>query len=79
MDQAANLFEVLAWSFSLKSVLRTANIIDVSQDTNAFMHHVLGKSSEGLLHGAIGVIIKMLDKALVNKEREHRYDFILRK
>ena len=25
-DQAANLFEVLAWSFSLKSVLRTAYI-----------------------------------------------------
>ena len=29
MDQAANLSEVLAWSFSLKSVLRTANIFDV--------------------------------------------------
>ena len=28
-DQAANLSEVLAWSFSLKSVLRTANIFDV--------------------------------------------------
>ena len=28
-DQAANLSEVLAWSFILKSVLRTANIIDV--------------------------------------------------
>ena len=78
MEQAANLYEVLAWSFSLKSVLRTANIIDVSQDTNAFMHHVLGKSSEGLLHDPIGVIIKMLDKAFVNKERKHRYDFILR-
>ncbi len=25
-DQAANLYEVLAWSFTLKSVLRTANI-----------------------------------------------------
>ena len=34
MDQAANLSEVLAWSFSLKSVLRTANIFDVSPDTN---------------------------------------------
>ena len=31
-DQAANLSEVLAWSFSLKSVLRTANIFDVSPD-----------------------------------------------
>ena len=29
-DQAANLSEVLAWSFSLKSVLRTANIFDVA-------------------------------------------------
>ena len=28
-DQAANLSEVLAWSLSLKSVLRTANISDV--------------------------------------------------
>ena len=28
-DQAANLFEVLAWSYSLKSVLRTAYIFDV--------------------------------------------------
>jgi hypothetical protein len=33
MDKAANLFEVLAWSFSLKSVLRTANISDVSPDS----------------------------------------------
>ena len=33
MDQAANLSEVLAWSYSLKSVLRTANIYDVSSDT----------------------------------------------
>ena len=33
MDQAANLSEVLAWSYSLKSVLRTANICDVSPDT----------------------------------------------
>ena len=32
MDQAANLSEVLAWSFILKSVLRTANIYDVSPD-----------------------------------------------
>ena len=29
-DQAANLSEVLAWSFSLKSVLRTANIFRCS-------------------------------------------------
>ena len=36
MDQAANLSEVLAWSFILKSVLRTANIYDVSQDNNDF-------------------------------------------
>ena len=28
-DQAARLYEVLAWSFILKSVLRTANICDV--------------------------------------------------
>ena len=28
-DQAANLYEVLAWSYSLKSVLRTAYIFDV--------------------------------------------------
>jgi hypothetical protein len=28
-DQAANLSEVLAWSFSLKSVLRTVYIFDV--------------------------------------------------
>jgi hypothetical protein len=34
MDQAANLSEVLAWSFILKSVLRTANIYDVSMDNN---------------------------------------------
>ena len=34
MDQAANLSEVLAWSFILKSVLRTANIYDVSPDNN---------------------------------------------
>ena len=34
MDQAANLSEVLAWSFILKSVLRTANIYDVSTDNN---------------------------------------------
>ena len=33
MDQAANLFEVLAWSFSLKSVLRTVNIFDVFPGT----------------------------------------------
>ena len=33
-DQAANLSEVLAWSFSLKSVLRTANIFNVSPYTN---------------------------------------------
>ena len=34
MDQAANLYEVLAWSFSLKSVLLTANIIDVLPEAN---------------------------------------------
>ncbi len=34
MDQAANLSEVLAWSFILKSVLRTANSYDVSPDNN---------------------------------------------
>ena len=34
-DQAARLYEVLAWSFILKSVLRTANICDVFlSDTN---------------------------------------------
>ena len=33
-DQAANLSEVLAWSFSLKSVLRTAYIFDVLPGTN---------------------------------------------
>ena len=34
MGQVANLCEVLEWSFSLKSVLRTANIFNVSPDTN---------------------------------------------
>ena len=34
MDQAANLSEVFAWSYSLKSVLQTANIYDVSTDNN---------------------------------------------
>ena len=38
MDQAANLFEVFAWSFILKSVLRTANIYDVSPDNNNFYY-----------------------------------------
>ena len=33
-DQAANLYEVLAWSFSLKSVLRTAYIFDDLLDTD---------------------------------------------
>ena len=34
-DQTARLYEVLAWSFILKSVLRTANICDVFlSDTN---------------------------------------------
>ena len=37
MDHAANLYEVLAWSYLLKSVLRTANIYDVSPDTNNFL------------------------------------------
>jgi hypothetical protein len=36
LDQAANLYEVLAWSFLLKSVLRTANIYDVSHGINHF-------------------------------------------
>ena len=38
MDQAANLSEVLAWSYSLKSVLRTANIYDVSPDNNVLQY-----------------------------------------
>ena len=40
-DQAANLFEVLTWSFPLKSVLRTANNFDVLPDNNLF-HVFLG-------------------------------------
>ena len=39
LDQTANLSEVLAWSFSLKSVLRTAYIFDVSPDINEKNHH----------------------------------------
>jgi hypothetical protein len=44
MDQAANLCEVFAWSFSLKSVLRTANINDVSPDNNNFL--LLGRQAD---------------------------------
>ena len=68
MDQAANLSEVLAWSFSLKSVLRTANIFDVSLDTlmisflisalrhtvKSLMAIVVSKQVEGL-HKASGL------------------------
>ena len=40
-DQAARLYEVLAWSFILKSVLRTANICDVFYRTLMICFFVL--------------------------------------
>ena len=46
MDQAANLSEVLAWSLTLKSVLRTANIYDVSSDTSDNKRDIIKDTAE---------------------------------
>ena len=49
MDQATNLSEVLAWSLTLKSVLRTANIYDVSSDTSDNKRDIIKDTSEELM------------------------------
>ena len=65
MDQAANLSEVLAWSFSLKSVLRTANIFDVSLDTLmiSFLISALGHAVKSLMEIVVSKQVEGLHKA----------------
>ena len=70
MDQAANLSEVLAWSFSLKSVLRTANIFDVSLDTLmiSFLISALGHAVKSLMEI---VVSKQVRTVITGPERGH--------
>ena len=78
MDQAANLSEVLAWSFILKSVLRTANIYDVSPDNNdkilCFLYFLLLK-----IKNADAIIVFIVLIVFLLRKRKNAHTLVVKK